>query len=67
MDIEIVSPGALSPEDLARWSALQGGDPVLDAPFLSPGWALAVERAQAGCCDAGPSRGMRVAVMREGG
>ena len=65
VDIEIVSPGALSPEDLARWSALQGGDPVLDSPFLSPGWALAVERAQAGCCDAGPSRGVRVAVMRE--
>ena len=46
MDLEVVRPSALSPEDLARWSALQAGDAALDTPFLSPGWALAVERAQ---------------------
>jgi len=67
VDIEVVAPGALSPEDRARWSALQASDPVLDTPFLSPGWALAVERAQADGRDAGPSRGVRVAVLREGG
>ena len=67
VEIEVVRPGALTPEDLARWSALQAADAVLDAPFLSPGWALAVERAQQGCCDDSPGRGVRVAVMREGG
>jgi CelD/BcsL family acetyltransferase involved in cellulose biosynthesis len=67
VEIEVVRPGALAPKDLARWGALQAGDPMLDAPFLSPGWALAVERAQEGCCDADPARGVRVAVMREGG
>jgi CelD/BcsL family acetyltransferase involved in cellulose biosynthesis len=66
VEIEVVRPGALSPEDLARWSALQARCPVLNSPFLSPGWALAVEQAQAGCCDADPARGVRVAVMREG-
>jgi CelD/BcsL family acetyltransferase involved in cellulose biosynthesis len=49
----------LSADDVARWSALQ--TPGLDSPFLSPHWALAVERAQAG----GPQR-TRVAVIREG-
>jgi CelD/BcsL family acetyltransferase involved in cellulose biosynthesis len=67
VDIEVTRPGALAPKDLARWSALQAPNPVLDTPFLSPGWALAVERAQQGCCDADPSRGVRVAVMRDGG
>jgi len=67
VEIEVVRPGALAQEDLTRWSALQAGDPMFDAPFLSPGWALAVERAQQGCCDADPARGVRVAVMREGG
>ena len=67
MEIEVTRPGALSPEDLARWSALQAAELVLDTPFLSPGWALAVERAQQGCCDAGGGRGVRVAVMRENG
>ena len=67
MEINVVAPGALAPEDLSRWSALQAGDPMFDSPFLGPGWALAVERAQAGCCDAGPSRGVRVAVIRDHG
>ena len=67
MEIKVVAPGALSPEDLASWSALQAADPVLDTPFLSPCWALAVEPAQQGCRDASPGRGVRVAVMHEAG
>ena len=55
-------PSALSASDLARWSALQAMDPALDSPFLSPGWALAVERAQVSL------RGdVKVAVVRGGG
>ena len=67
MEIEVIRPGALAPQDLARWSALQAGDRLFDTPFLSPCWAIAVEHAQEGCCDADPARGVRVAVMREGG
>ena len=67
VEIEVTRPGALTPEDLARWGALQAADPALDTPFLSPGWALAVERAQEGGRDADPSRGVRVAVLRDGG
>ena len=59
MPIEALSPSELSADDVARWSALQTRG--LDSPFLSPHWARAVERAQAG----GPQR-TRVAVIREG-
>lgn len=59
MKIEVSAPSALSAEDIARWSALQGLDPAWDSPFLAPGWALAVERS-------GPRAGaVRVAVLRE--
>jgi CelD/BcsL family acetyltransferase involved in cellulose biosynthesis len=44
--IDVVLPSALSPADIARWSALQARQPAWDSPFLSPGWALAVERSQ---------------------
>ncbi len=56
----MVAPSALSAADLARWSALQAADPALDSPFLSPGWALAAERARP------RDGGTRVAVVREG-
>lgn len=62
MDIDVVAPSALSPAQVAAWTRLQAGDPVLDSPFLSPGWALAVEQAQA------DRRGaVRVAVLNEDG
>ena len=61
MQIDVVRPSALSAADLARWSALQAADPALDSPFLSPGWALAVEGAQVSL------RGdIKVAVVRDG-
>jgi CelD/BcsL family acetyltransferase involved in cellulose biosynthesis len=62
LEIEIAHPGGLSIGDQAIWSALQDADPALDSPFLSPGWAQAVERAQVA------ERGeVLVAVLREGG
>ena len=62
MQIDVTRPSALSAADLARWRALQAANPALGSPFLSPGWALAVEQAQVGL------RGdVRVAVVRDGG
>ena len=67
MDLEVVRPSQLSTDDLARWSALQAADAGLDTPFLHPGWALAVERAQEGVCPSDARRGVRVVVLREQG
>jgi CelD/BcsL family acetyltransferase involved in cellulose biosynthesis len=64
VDIDVVRPSNLAPADQARWTALRAADARLDTPFVGPDWALAVERAQAGCDEA---RGVRVAIMREGG
>ena len=62
MQIDVTRPSGLGAEDLARWAALQAANPALDSPFLSPGWALAVERAQVDL------RGdVKVAVIRDGG
>ena len=62
MQIEIARPSALSLDDQRVWSALQDADPALDSPFLGPGWAQAVERAQR------LERGeVLVAVLREAG
>jgi CelD/BcsL family acetyltransferase involved in cellulose biosynthesis len=58
--IDVVSPGALSAGDVARWSELQAAEPAWDSPFLSPGWALAAERSQP------RDGGVRVAVLRDG-
>jgi CelD/BcsL family acetyltransferase involved in cellulose biosynthesis len=44
VDIDVVRPSAIAPEDLAAWSQIQAADPDLGSPFLSPHWALAVER-----------------------
>ncbi|HYF23693.1 MAG TPA: GNAT family N-acetyltransferase [Caulobacteraceae bacterium] len=61
MKIEVVRPSELTEGELAAWTRLQGGRPGLGTPFLSPGWALAVERAYGDCARA------RVAVVHEGG
>jgi len=62
LQIDVTRPSGLCADDLARWAALQAANPALDSPFLSPGWALAVERAQVDL------RGdVKVAVVREGG
>ncbi len=62
MPIDVVRPRELSREERAAWTALQTLDPTWDSPFLSPGWALAIERAQGG-----DQSGVRVAVLRETG
>jgi CelD/BcsL family acetyltransferase involved in cellulose biosynthesis len=59
--IDVARPSALSVADQDVWSALQAANPVFDSPFLSPGWAQAVERAQK------RERGeVQVAVLRDG-
>ncbi|HXQ45483.1 MAG TPA: GNAT family N-acetyltransferase [Caulobacteraceae bacterium] len=61
MLIDVVRPSALRAREIDAWTALQATDPSLASPFLSPHWAIAVERAQAG------QRGeIRVAVLRDG-
>lgn len=55
-------PRDLSDAQIARWSQLQAADPALDSPFLSPYWALAVERANLKA--AGIDGGIRVATLR---
>jgi CelD/BcsL family acetyltransferase involved in cellulose biosynthesis len=61
LQIDVVRPSDLSVDELSVWSAFQNADPALDSPFLSPGWALAVSRAQR------QERGeVRVAVLRDG-
>ncbi|HEY3888165.1 MAG TPA: GNAT family N-acetyltransferase [Caulobacteraceae bacterium] len=61
LPIDVVRPNALSDADIEAWRAIQAADPALDSPFLSPAWAQAVERAQAGRRGA-----IQVAVLREG-
>lgn len=56
-------PGELTAADRAAWTAMQSkahlhGSPGLANPFLSPEFALAVGRCR---------RGVRIAVVREGG
>lgn len=58
MKIDIVRPSALAPADLEAWRALQGRAPAWDSPFLSPDWAMAVERAQGGLAS-----GVRIARL----
>lgn len=62
MQIEILRPGAMPIDMVEHWRALQAADGGLDSPFLSPDWALAVDRAWCG-----RESGVRVAVLREGG
>ena len=59
MQIEVVRPSELTDRDVAGWSALQDLALEFDTPFLSPHWALAVERAQ------GPGK-VKVAVLDDG-
>ncbi|OYX36394.1 MAG: hypothetical protein B7Y99_01215 [Caulobacterales bacterium 32-69-10] len=61
MRIDVVAPADLSAEDISAWRALQGADPVLQSPYLSPDWVMAC--AAAGGPDA---RCSRVVVIREG-
>ena len=62
MEIQVLRPGEISAPRLARWAELQAADIVLDSPFLSPGWARAVERAQGSS-----AHDFRVAVVQDSG
>lgn len=57
MRVDVVKPHELSGADLARWAAMQAGDPRLASPFLSPEFATAVGRARDSA---------RVAVLSDG-
>lgn len=59
-EIEVLRPAELTPQRVARWGELQAAAPELDSPYLSPGWARAVEQVQ------GP-RAPRVAIVRRAG
>ena len=56
---DVARPSELGRSDLDAWRELQATQPRLASPFLSPGWALAVEEAQA--------EGVKVVLVREGG
>lgn len=61
--LTVLRPGELTAADRAAWTALQAkahlhGSPELANPFLSPEFALAIGRCR---------RGVRIAVLREGG
>lgn len=58
MTYDLLRPRDLSADQLARWRELQSPD--FESPFLSPDWAIAVERAQA-------RQQIRVAVIRDQG
>ncbi|MBW5424292.1 GNAT family N-acetyltransferase [Streptomyces sp. BG9H] len=63
MNITVHRPGELTAADRAAWTALQSkahlnGSPELANPFLAPEFALATGHAR---------RGVRIAVVREGG
>ncbi|MEW2115731.1 GNAT family N-acetyltransferase [Streptomyces sp. NPDC005474] len=63
MALSVLRPGELTAADRAAWTALQAkahlhGSPELANPFLSPEFALAIGRCR---------RGVRIAVLREGG
>ena len=57
MEIEIIRPDALRPEDRAAWDRLRVTEPGLDHPYLDPRYALA----------AADVPGAALAVFRRGG
>ena len=57
MEIEIIRPDALRPEDQAVWESLRAGDPDLDHPYLDPRYSLAAASVP----------GAALAVFRRGG
>jgi CelD/BcsL family acetyltransferase involved in cellulose biosynthesis len=62
MTIDVLRASQLTSRDRARWAQLQSAlGPEYSSPFLSPGWAVGVDAAQA------PFGGeTRVAILREG-
>ncbi len=62
MEIDVMRPQFMPAEMVEHWRTLQAASPGLGSPFLSPHWPRAIERAQQGA-----DRGLRVAVLHEGG
>lgn len=62
MKIDVIRPRDLTRRQIDQWAAFQGLCPVRDNPFLSPHWAVAVERAQ---MRGDNDPGLRVAVIGE--
>lgn len=58
MKLTLVTPGELSPEDHARWRALQAADPALASPFFAPELTAAVAQVR---------HDVRVTVVEEAG
>ncbi len=63
MKIDIARPSELTRADIGDWTARLAADSALDSPFLSPGWALAVEQAQAAIWGQRPRGGLQVARL----
>ena len=57
VEIEIIRPDALRPEDRAAWEAVRAATPGLDHPYLDPRYAVAAAGAP----------GAALAVFRRGG
>jgi CelD/BcsL family acetyltransferase involved in cellulose biosynthesis len=62
MQIDIVAPSDLRPEDIAAWRALQAADPAVVSPYLSPDWVMACAAV-----DGPDKRGARVVILRQDG
>src|SRR5258706_4271524 len=62
MEIDVMRPQFMPAEMVEHWRTSQAASPGLGSPFLSAQWRRAVERAQQGV-----DRGLRVAVLHEGG
>jgi CelD/BcsL family acetyltransferase involved in cellulose biosynthesis len=57
LDLEIIRPDALRPDDRGTWEAIRAGDPALDHPYLDPRFAVAAAEVP----------GAALAVFRRGG
>jgi len=58
LKVSVVRPGELGRSEIELWRMIQAGDSLLQSPFLSPEFALAIDRVRD---DA------RVAVLEQGG
>jgi CelD/BcsL family acetyltransferase involved in cellulose biosynthesis len=59
LSLDVARPSELGRAELDAWLGLQAARPDLQSPFLTPGWALAVERARGG--------GVKAALAQEDG
>lgn len=57
MQISVVRPSELGPDEIGAWHAMQSESKSLENPFLSPEFAVAVDRVRSGA---------RVAVLTDG-